>query len=151
MANDKEIIIDTRLGQQTITLDKIIHFPQGVIGLEDKHTFTLLQVQEESPFIILQSIDDPKLGLLVADPYSFITEYKIKLSDAEKSILRIKTIKQLAVLVTMTIPKGKPELTTLNLTGPILINYESKIGLQVPQAHSEIPNQVYLYPPTKQK
>lgn len=144
MANSKEVTIDTRLGKQTIVLDKIIYFPQGLIGFEDKHHFTLLQIQRASPFIILQSIDDPKLGFLVADPYTFLNDYTIQLNDSEKNILRVDTIKELAVLVTMTIPKGKPKHTRLNLTGPIFVNYAAKLGLQAPQVNSEMPDHIYL-------
>ena len=38
-----------------------------------------------------------------------------------------------AVLVTVSIPAGAPEQAALNLTGPIVINYEARVGLQVPQ------------------
>lgn len=144
LTNKEEVIIDTRLGQQIVESEKIINFPQGLIGFENKQKFVLLQIQPESPFIILQSIDDPKFGLLVADPYSFIKQYNVQLNDTEKNILQ-SDIHKLAILVTMTIPRGKPDLTRLNLTGPILINYDTKIGLQVPQTNLETTNYVYLY------
>ncbi|WP_258524476.1 flagellar assembly protein FliW [Lawsonia intracellularis] len=146
LTNKEEIIIDTRLGQQTIEPEKIINFPQGLIGFENKQKFILLQIQPASPFIILQSIDNPKLGLLVADPYSFIKHYTVQLNDTEKTILQSE-VHNLAILVTMTIPKGKPDLARLNLTGPILINYDTKIGLQVPQTNLETTSHVYLYHP----
>lgn len=144
LTNKEEVIIDTRLGQQIVESEKIINFPQGLIGFENKQKFVLLQIQPESPFIILQSIDDPKFGLLVADPYSFIKQYNVQLNDTEKNILQ-SDIHKLAILVTMTIPRGKPDLTRLNLTGPILINYDTKIGLQVPQTNLETTSHVYLY------
>lgn len=37
------------------------------------------------------------------------------------------------MLVTVSIPAGAPEQAALNLTGPIVINYEARVGLQVPQ------------------
>lgn len=146
LTNREEVIIDTRLGQQTIEPEKIINFPQGLIGFENQQKFILLQIQPASPFIILQSIDNPKLGLLVADPYSFIKHYTVQLNDTEKTILQSE-IHNLAILVTMTIPKGKPALTRLNLTGPILINYDTKIGLQVPQPNLETTSHIYIYHP----
>jgi flagellar assembly factor FliW len=60
-------------------------------------------------------------------------------STAEQAMLSIDSQEQVAVLVTAGIPHGKPELTTLNLTGPILINHARRIGLQVPQAESDFP------------
>lgn len=145
MARHTERIIQTRLGQQRISLDKVLYFPRGIMGFETRHEFTLLKIRDGSPFLVLQSLDDPGLGLLVADPYSFMSDYEIKVSDAEQRLLRLKSIRQVAVLVTVSIPLGKPELTALNLTGPILVNHEARIGLQVPQTDGNMPSQVYLH------
>ena len=142
--HDKEREIDTRLGKQVVRLDKVIHFPRGIIGFEDKKDFTLLQIRPEAPFLVLQSMDDPGLGLLVADPYGFIPDYTIKVGDAEQKLLRTDSAEQIAVLVTVSIPPGKPEETVISLTGPILINHGARIGLQVPQTDIKGPGKVPL-------
>ena len=137
MAQEMEVM--TRLGRQMIDPSKIIHFPRGLMGFEQNHNFTLLQISPGSPFLVLQSLDDPQLGLLVADPYTFIPDYNLRVSNAEQAMLRIEHIGQVAVLVTASIPHGKPEQATLSLTGPILINHELRLGLQAPQADSAFP------------
>lgn len=142
MADTKEI--DTRLGRQVVALDKVIHFPRGIIGFEDRKDFTLLQIRPEAPFLVLQSMDDPGLGLLVADPYGFMPDYLVKIGDAEQKLLRIANREELAVLVTVAIPPGKPEDTVISLTGPILINHAAKIGLQVPQTDMKGPTKLLL-------
>ncbi len=129
----------TRLGEREISPDGIVYFPRGLIGLEDKREFALLSVKEDSPFLLLQCVTDPGLGLLVADPYSFIDDYDVKLEKLDRKTLQIKNVKQLAILVTVTIPQNKPENTTLNLQGPIVINHEARIGLQVPQTEAGYP------------
>ncbi len=129
----------TRLGEREISLDSIIYFPRGLIGLEDKREFVLLNVRDESPFLLLQCVTDPGLGLLVADPYAFIESYDVKLEKIDRKSLKIKNVKQLAILVTVSIPQNKPENTTLNLQGPIVINTEVRIGLQVPQTEADYP------------
>ena len=128
----------TRLGEREISPDGIVYFPRGLIGLEDKREFALLSVKEnDSPFLLLQCVTDPGLGLLVADPYSFVESYDVKLEKLDRKALKIDNIKQLAVLVTVTIPPSKPEETTLNLQGPIVINTEARVGLQIPQTDTE--------------
>lgn len=130
----------TRLGEREVSPDGIVYFPRGLIGLEDKREFALLSVKEEdSPFLLLQCVTDPGLGLLVADPYSFLDDYDVKLEKIDRKTLKIENIKQLAILVTVTIPQNKPENTTLNLQGPIVINTEARIGLQVPQTDGGYP------------
>ncbi len=144
MARNQELIINTRLGKRRINTDKILHFPRGLAGFEDKHEFTLLQIRPESPFLILQSMEEASLGLMVADPYSFMDDYQIKIGDAEQTLLQVTSPRQVAVLVTVSIPPGKPEEASLNLTGPILINHEDRVGLQVPQADDSRPSRKYL-------
>lgn len=145
MARQKEKVIQTRIGKRVIELDKTIYFPHGLIGIEDQREFSLLQIREDSPFLILQSITTARMGILVADPYSFTSDYEVKLGEAEQKILRLKNIRQLAVLVTVSIPPGEPEKTALNLSGPLLINYDARVGLQVPQVDSKYSGHIYLH------
>ena len=140
MARRAKIVeTDTRLGRQSIDASKIIMFPKGLIGVEDQHEFTLLKIRDDSPFLILQSMNKPEFGLLVGDPYIFLPEYTIRIGDAEQALLKVQRAEQLAVLVTVSIPHGNPNQTSLNLTGPILINHTARIGLQVPQADVDPP------------
>lgn len=124
---------ETRLGLRQIDPAKVVEFPKGLIGYEDKHRFTLLKIRDDSPFLVLQSLDDPSLGLLVSDPYNFTDDYSVQISDAEQELLQVKSAKEVSILVTASIPHGRPDHTSLNLLGPILINHEARIGLQVPQ------------------
>jgi len=120
-------------------MNRVIRFPRGLIGFEDCKEFTLLQLKEDSPFLILQSMTRPDLGLMVADPYTFLPDYNVKVGSAEQKILKLEDIRQIAVLVTVTIPPGKPEETALNLMGPIIVNSTSRVGLQVPQVDTKYP------------
>jgi flagellar assembly factor FliW len=146
MARQQEVEIHTRLGRRSISMDKVVYFPRGLAGFEAEHEFTLLQIRPDAPLLVLQSMLNPSLGLLVADPYSFLPNYSVTVGDAEQKLLRLKNVRQVAVLVTVSIPPGKPELTALNLTGPILINHKMRIGLQVPQTEGEGPAKFYLHP-----
>lgn len=125
--------LQTRLGVQNIAEDKIIFFPKGLIGYEDEQRFTLIHFGKESPFYMLQSLKTADLGLIVIDPYIFLEDYSVKISEGEQKVIEVKSSKDLFVFVTVTVPYGKPELTAMNLAGPIFINYEKRIALQVPQ------------------
>lgn len=146
MESKKEIEIDTRLGRRTIDPEKIIHFPRGLAGFEDVADFILLQLRPDAPLLILQSVTRPEIGLLVADPYSFLPSYPVMVGDAEQKLLHINETDETAILVTVSIPPGKPEEAMLNLTGPIVINHQARIGLQIPQGF-EGPAQVSMHQP----
>ena len=144
MAISTEKEIDTRLGKRIVAQDKIITFSRGLIGYEDKKDFTLLQIKENTPFLILQSTEEPSLGFLVGDPFVFCQEYQVKVGDAEQLLLKIDRIEQVAVLCMVIIPMDKPEDISMSLNGPILINHEARIGLQVPQSDNKYPTKLFL-------
>lgn len=146
MECQKEIEIDTRLGRRVIDPDKIIHFPRGLAGFEQERDFIILQLRPDAPLLILQSTTRPEVGLLVADPYSFLSSYPVMVGEAEQKLLQISEKDDTAILVTVTIPAGEPENAMLNLTGPIVINHQAKIGLQIPQGF-EGPAQVSMHQP----
>lgn len=136
--------IDTRLGPREVAADKIVHFPRGLAGFEDERDFVLLQIRSESPLLILQSVHKADLGLLVADPYSFLQNYTIVINDAEEKLLCLQGMEDAAVLVTVSIPPGEPENAALHLTGPIVINHKARLGLQIPQ-NADGPGQVNMH------
>ena len=139
-----EKIIETRLGPQKVSSDKLMIFPRGIIGFEHEREFALLQMRGDLPFLMLQSTSTPSVGLLVTDPYTFYPEYQIEVGDPEQKILKVQKREQLSVLVTVYIPPNQPEKTSMNLSGPILINHELKIGLQVPQVDGKLPAQMLI-------
>lgn len=145
MADNKTIIIDSRLGRREVRLDRVLHFPRGVIGYETLREFTLLQIRERSPLLVLQSMEAPALGLIVADPYAFVADYNLRVSDADQHVLQAESAADLAVLVTATIPPGKPEETALNLLGPIIVNHRARLGLQAPQVDGDFPPRVFVH------
>ena len=106
MAKKNERIVETRLGRLTLPEERVLQFPRGLIGFGDQREFTLIQVRDDSPFLVLQSLDNPSLGLLVADPYSFMTEYEVVIGEADRRVLGIDSREQATILVTVTIPQG---------------------------------------------
>lgn len=144
MASQEIKVIESRLGPREVRLDKVIRFPRGLIGFETTHEFTLLQIHEGAALLVLQSMEQPTLGLLVADPYAFVPDYSLRISNTEQHLLQAESMQDLAVLVTASIPPGKPEETALNLLGPIVINHRARLGLQVPQTESSGPAKVFV-------
>lgn len=149
MASENTIEIETRLGRRAIDKDKVITFPRGLAGFEEEHEFTLLPLRPDAPLLILQSMNRPEVGLLVADPYSFLPSYPVMVGEAEQELLKLDKSDDSAILVTVAIPEGHPENAMLNLTGPIVINHKARIGIQIPQGF-EGPAQVSMHQPAEQ-
>jgi flagellar assembly factor FliW len=145
MASEEIRLIESRLGAREVRLDKVIHFPRGIIGFDSLREFTLLQIRPDSPLLVLQSMEEPTLGLLVADPFAFISDYDVRIGDADQELLKAGGAEDIAVLVTATIPPGRPERTALNLLGPIVINHRERLGLQVPQNERTGPARIFVH------
>ncbi|QLA16856.1 flagellar assembly protein FliW [Desulfolutivibrio sulfoxidireducens] len=140
MAQENERVIQSRVGEISVPLERVIRFPRGLIGFENHKDFTLIHLREDSPFHVLQSMESATLGLLVADPYTFMAEYEVVVGEADRRLLGIEDRKEVSVFVTVTIPVGRPDLTTLNLSGPLVINTQARLGLQIPQTDSKYPS-----------
>jgi flagellar assembly factor FliW len=139
-------VIHSRVGPLTVEEDRLIFFPKGLMGFEHQREFALVRVREDSAFFLLQSSSDPSLGLMVADPYVYVPDYRIRIGTAEQELLRLKNIREAVVLVTVTIPTGRPEDAVINLVGPLVINVRERRGMQVPQNQLRHPPRVWLNP-----
>jgi len=121
-----------RFGSLDIEPSRIIEFPQGLAGFEDCHRFTLFHPEpvggEKPHYFILQSIDDPGVAFHIADPALFEFSYEITLSDAEAEQLSMTDPAQTVVVVILN-KDGEGPLRA-NLNAPLIINLESRRGLQ---------------------
>lgn len=125
--------IVSRVGTVTVDPASVLTFPHGLIGFERLREFVLVDFKPGTPFRYLQSFNQPQVGFLVADPFAFLREYRIQVTSAEERILKVRSVRELVVLVLVTVPKGRPEDTSLNLMGPLCLNVRARVGLQVPQ------------------
>jgi len=120
----------TRFGEIEFPDDEILTFSEGLIGFEDKKKFVLLPTQETSPLFWLQSIEDPDLGFIVAEPWTFVEDYEFELPGETKKKIKIEKEEDVRVLCLVVIPEN-PEMATMNLKGPIILNLPKRQGQQV--------------------
>ncbi|EIW20911.1 MULTISPECIES: flagellar assembly protein FliW [Pelosinus] len=108
-------------------MDKKIHFPKGLIGLENYHDFMLSELPDQTQFWLLQSLEDEHFGLVITNPFWFMPNYDFELIESE--IGQIGAKEQLDVFVTVNVAVI-PENITANLMGPIILNQSTGIGFQ---------------------
>ena len=78
----------------------------------------------------LQSLRSRELAFIVTDPFLFVPEYKMVLSDSEMDQLKLESMESVAVRVIVTIPKVHSEMTA-NLVAPLVINQKNRLAKQV--------------------
>lgn len=134
----------SRFGEVTISRDKVIHVPEGIIGFPEYKSYALLDPSEGSSiFLWLHSVDSPELAFIVTDPRLFVPEYSI--DSSEPSLERIgaltKTISALFAIV--TIPKDNPDKASINLLAPLLL-FDDNVIYQVVLEKASWPLRHYL-------
>ncbi len=61
----------TRFGVMSIEDERLMTFPNGLLGFPSHTRFALIQTGSENYFFWLQSVDDPHLAFVVTDPSTF--------------------------------------------------------------------------------
>lgn len=124
--------INTKIfGEVTIDDDKIILFPNGIIGFPDLQHFTLIHDEEKDTGIHwMQSVEEPAFAMPVMDPLLVKTDYNPSVEESLLECLGTLKADEMVVLVTMTVPSDITKMT-VNLRGPIVINAAEKKGCQI--------------------
>jgi flagellar assembly factor FliW len=106
-----------------------IRFPWGIPGLEYDE-YILHGLGRDSPFYFLRSVEEPRVGLLLINPFAAYGDYEFDLDDGTAARLEIENERQVAVLCTVNTSRGK-DRATVNLLAPIVINTEKMLAKQV--------------------
>ena len=126
--------IETKVfGTVNIPEEKILHFPNGIIGFPDMKRYALLHDEKYGDNVEvqwLQSLDNPRFAMPVINPEIIIPDYHPRFSDNDTVVLGEFDGKDGIMLVTMSIVNGI-ESATVNLSGPILINPNTNLGSQI--------------------
>jgi flagellar assembly factor FliW len=121
--------INTRFGEVEYDPSQVIHFPEGLIGLEQLKNFLVMPNKKEGPLFWIQSVDDPAFAFVVTDPTNFFLDYLVLPDDIERKKLGIDEHTTCFTLAIVSVSQEKE--ISLNLSGPILYAPETQKGLQV--------------------
>lgn len=124
--------VDTYLfGSVDIDPEKIISFPNGLVGFENCLRFTLVQENGQGASFTLQSLDDPALAFQIVDPTTLGFNYELALSDAESALLQSPAPEDVVVMQVLFKQDGDGQAAIApNLRAPLVINTRARVGLQ---------------------
>ena len=121
----------SRFGVVHVEADKLIHFPEGLLGLPDHHDYCLLPHQPGSPFFWLQSVTVPYLSFVVIDPLLGEPNYFDHLPDADRQLFEGVEDGNVIVLALVTVKPEKDPPLTMNLVGPVVVDQRTRTARQV--------------------
>ncbi|MFN8224940.1 MAG: flagellar assembly protein FliW [Gaiellales bacterium] len=123
------LLESTRFGEIEVDDTDVLTLPDGLIGLPGT-TYTLLTIGEDSPFRWLHSVDDPELALPVSSPWSFFSDYEVRVPDDDVASLGLEDAGAAEILCVVRAAE-ELENFTINLAAPIVIHRGRGVARQV--------------------
>ncbi len=122
--------LQTPLGEVQYDPDKVIRFPEGLVGFESLRDFVVVPNEKnDSPLFCFQSVEAPHLLFLLVDPALFFPDYTVAPSPAVLEKLGIREDDPVFTLTTITFHQD--ERITLNLLAPIVYTPKTDRAVQV--------------------
>lgn len=123
-------LLHRHLGRLTFTADDVVLFPQGLLGFLKFKKYLFVRVEGFLPLVWMISVDDPSVSVVLADPIRFCPDYAPNISKRDLNELLVDNPQSLEMYSIVTMNQD-PQVATANLSGPILVNQEKKIGKQL--------------------
>ncbi len=133
-------------GEVEIDEERIVVFEQGIFGFEESKRFVMLYEDEDTKngLCWMQSVDDEGLSLPVINPMFWFPDYSPEVADEQ--IARIGALKEEDLnLFSVVVITDNLESMTTNLKAPIVVNIQTKKGMQVIVANEEYEIKHNLY------
>ena len=125
--------------------DKIINFPQGIIGFPELKDFLLVHDSEsEGGIRWMQSVQEPAFAMPVIDPLIVCPDYNPQVDKTSLTDIGDLQDNDLLILVTVTVPRILEKMT-VNLKGPFIINTAGMKAAQTIIDNDEYPVKFPIY------
>ncbi len=137
-------ISTSRFGELEISEDAIITFPAGLVGLPRHTRYVVFDVEQNSGYQWLQSLDEASLAVIIVRADFIESDFHAQLTEENVKDLSILPDDQVEIVVTVSIPANRPDQATANLRAPIVVNLRTRVAKQI-ILHESIPLQVPLF------
>ncbi|MDD6449761.1 MAG: flagellar assembly protein FliW [Lachnospiraceae bacterium] len=109
-----------------------IHLPDGLFGFTELHDYLplCLNDEEDNTLLVLQSVEDSHIGFVVINPFALDPDYQPVLTPEELDYLGADSESMLTFYVICVLKDNFME-NTVNLKCPIVVNPDSRVGMQV--------------------
>ena len=121
--------LHTGFGEITYDPDKVIRFPEGLIGFEHLRKFIVMPVKKDDVLFCIQSVEEAHVAFLLINPCLFFPDYQVRPASGDLEKLGITEDDSYFVMTTITFHKDKT--ATLNLLAPVIYTPKTDRAVQV--------------------
>lgn len=112
-------------------LDRVsLTFVKPLPGFDNLKQFSLLPIENNPDFLLLQSVEDQEVGLVAVSPFLFKPDYEFQLRDEFLDKLNISNHEDALVISIVTLSSDVKGIT-YNLKAPVIINIKNGNAMQV--------------------
>lgn len=120
----------TRFGTIDVKEEQVITLTEGMLGFSECSRYHLMDDEIGEPFMWMQSLDIPSLAFVVIDPAIILPSYHFSVKKDQIKNLETENVDDLQVYVIVTMAANILDVT-VNLQGPLVVNKNKRVGLQV--------------------
>ncbi len=142
--------VATKFGEVDFEENEIIVLPKGILGFSQLTRYILLEKEGSGPFKWLQSVEDPNVAFVIADPLDFFPNYKLEIDEKELEELNYTNSRDLITYVIVTVPQDA-SLASADLLGPLVINAKKRLAKQAVMSNSPYTTKHYLLDEIKKR
>lgn len=122
----------SRFGEISFNKTDVIRFVKPILGFSELTNFVLISRAESEPFKWLQSIENQDVCFVVIDPRLVLEKYFLEVPAHDIKLLEgSENQDDYQIYVIATVPKGHPEMMSINLQGPLVIYVKQLTALQL--------------------
>ena len=134
-------------GEVELDDDKVIEFPNGIIGFEDYKRYAIMFDEDKDSEVRiswLQSLDEPLLALPIIEPLAVVSEYAPMIEDELLKPLGNPADEDLLLFLALTVPSDMTKITA-NMKAPFIINTVERKGAQLIVDNADYPVKFNVY------
>lgn len=108
----------------------VLRFRDGIPGFPESRRFVLTDLDADSAFQILESLDEERVSMVVSVPWLFFPDYAPELTDDDRADLGIDSPEDAVLFCPVTLD-AEANTVYVNLLGPFVVNARTREGRQV--------------------
>lgn len=123
-------VTTTRFGEITVPEDDVFILRWGLPGFGFLRDFVVLAIEEQKPYVWLQSLERAEIALPMIDPWALFDDYDPHLPAVTAAVMEIERPDDFCLMCVCVVGSDAKELT-VNLLAPIVFNLRTHVARQV--------------------